>query len=98
MASRVADNILRLRRGKALKAYQYRDHGSLVNLSRYSTVGNLMGNLMGSSLFIEGRLARFVYISLYRMHQVAIHGWWKGMLVILVEKINRAVRPELKLH
>lgn len=98
MASRVADNLLRLRHGKALKSYRYRDHGSLVNLSRYSTVGNLMGNLVGSSLFIEGRLARFVYISLYRMHQVAIHGWWKGVLVILVEKINRAVRPELKLH
>lgn len=98
MASQVADNLLRLRRGRALKAYQYRDHGSLVNLSRYSTVGNLMGNLMGDNLFIEGRLARFVYISLYRMHQVAIHGWWKGLLVILVEKINRAVRPELKLH
>ncbi|GAA0363111.1 NADH-quinone dehydrogenase [Bowmanella denitrificans] len=98
MASLVAGNIMRARAGKPLKDYQYKDHGSLVNLSRYSTVGNLMGNLTGNSLFIEGRIARFVYISLYRMHQVAIHGWFKGMLMILVEKINRAVRPKLKLH
>ncbi|MBN7818680.1 NAD(P)/FAD-dependent oxidoreductase [Bowmanella yangjiangensis] len=98
MASLIAANILRRRAGKAMKAYHYKDHGSLVNLSRYSTVGNLMGNLTGNSLFIEGRIARFVYISLYRMHQVAIHGWLKGMLMILVEKINRAVRPKLKLH
>lgn len=57
-----------------------------------------MGNLTGNSMFIEGKLARFVYISLYRMHQIAIHGWWKGMLLVLVEKMNRAVRPKLKLH
>ncbi|MDF2179444.1 NAD(P)/FAD-dependent oxidoreductase [Aliiglaciecola sp. CAU 1673] len=98
MASLVARNIDLEIKGKALKPYQYKDHGSLVNLSRYSTVGSLMGNLTGDSLFIEGRIARIVYISLYRMHQVAIHGWLRGMLMILVEKINHAVRPKLKLH
>lgn len=98
MASLIADNLLRQRQNKPMKPYVYKDHGSLVNLSRYSTVGNLMGNLTGNTLFIEGRIARFVYISLYRMHQVAIHGWLNGMLMILVEKLNRAVRPKLKLH
>ncbi|GAB3028256.1 NAD(P)/FAD-dependent oxidoreductase [Bowmanella dokdonensis] len=98
MASLVAGNLQRQRQNKPMKPYVYKDHGSLVNLSRYSTVGNLMGNLTGNSLFIEGRIARFVYISLYRMHQVAIHGWRKGMLMILVEQLNRAVRPKLKLH
>ncbi|GGD65793.1 NAD(P)/FAD-dependent oxidoreductase [Lacimicrobium alkaliphilum] len=98
MASLVATNILRSRANKPLKPFVYKDHGSLVNLSRYSTVGNLMGNLTGDSMFIEGRIARFVYMSLYRMHQIAIHGWVKGMLLMMVEKINRAVRPKLKLH
>lgn len=98
MASVVAQNILRSRAHKPLKTFVYKDHGSLVNLSRYSTVGNLMGNLTGNSMFIEGRIARFVYMSLYRMHQIAIHGWFKGMLLMMVEKINRAVRPKLKLH
>jgi len=98
MASVVAKNILRSRANKPLKRFVYKDHGSLVNLSRYSTVGNLMGNLTGNSMFIEGRIARFVYMSLYRMHQIAIHGWFKGMLLMMVEKINRAVRPKLKLH
>lgn len=98
MASLVATNILRQRADKPLKSFVYKDHGSLVNLSRYSTIGNLMGNLTGNSMFIEGRIARFVYMSLYRMHQIAIHGWPKGMLLMMVEKINRAVRPKLKLH
>ena len=43
-------------------------------MSRYATVGTLMGNLVGGRMAIEGHLARFVYISLYRMHLMAIHG------------------------
>ena len=41
-------------RGKALKAYRYRDFGSLVSLGEFSTVGNMMGGLIGGSLMIEG--------------------------------------------
>ena len=47
---------------------------------------------------IEGRLARLVYTSLYRMHLIAIHGWLKGWALILVGQVNRIVRPRLKLH
>ncbi len=41
-------------KGKPLKAYTYKDHGSLVSLSNYSTVGSLMGNLMRGSMMVEG--------------------------------------------
>lgn len=71
MASRCATNILALMNGQTLKPYVYKDHGSLVSLSRFSTVGSLMGNLMRGSMMVEGRIARFVYISLYRMHRGA---------------------------
>ncbi len=57
-----------------------------------------MGNLTRGSLFIEGRMARVVYISLYRMHQVAVHGLIKTGLLMLAGKINRWLRPRLKLH
>ncbi len=57
MAATVFDNIGRLMRGKPLRAYVYTDRGSLVSLSRYSTVGSLMGNLVGGRMAIEGRLA-----------------------------------------
>jgi len=98
MASLVLDNILAQMKGKELKNYVYKDHGSLVSLSRFSTVGSLMGNLMRGSMMVEGRIARFVYISLYRMHQVALHGYFKTGLMMLVGSINRVIRPRLKLH
>lgn len=98
MATCCYQNILALLSNKPLKTYVYRDHGSLVSLAQYSTVGSLMGNLSRGSLFIEGRLARLVYISLYRMHQIAIHGLIKTGLIMLAGKINRWLRPRLKLH
>lgn len=98
MASTCYQNLRALLNNKPLKAYKYTDHGSLVNLASYSTVGSLMGNLGKGTLFIEGRLARLVYISLYRMHQVAIYGFIKTGLVMLAGRINRWLRPRLKLH
>jgi NADH dehydrogenase len=61
-------------------------------------VGTLMGNLVGGRMAVEGRLARFIYLSLYRLHLIAIHGWIKGSALIAVGHANRVVRPRLKLH
>jgi len=98
MAATVFDNLERLIAGRSLKDFAYHDHGSLVSLSRFSTVGSLMGGLIGGRMAIEGRLARFVYIGLYRMHLLAIHGWFRGMAFILMSQLNQVVRPRLKLH
>lgn len=98
MAETAFDNLVALMDGRPLKPFVYQDHGSLVSLSRFSTVGSLMGNLVGGRMAIEGRLARFAYIGLYRMHLIAIHGWLRGLVFIAVSKINNVVRPRLKLH
>ncbi len=98
MASRAFKNIVAQINGHTLKPYVYKDHGSLVSLSRFSTVGSLMGNLTKGSMMVEGRIARVVYISLYRMHQMALHGAFKTALMMLVGRINRVLRPNLKLH
>ncbi|HKQ10313.1 MAG TPA: NAD(P)/FAD-dependent oxidoreductase [Rhizomicrobium sp.] len=98
MAAVAFANIRALTTGGPLKSFVYRDHGSLVSLSHFSTVGSLMGNLIGGRMAIEGQLARFVYVSLYRMHLIAIHGWLKGLALILVGHVNHIIRPKLKLH
>ncbi|MEF1281132.1 NAD(P)/FAD-dependent oxidoreductase [Vibrio fortis] len=98
MASCAFSNIIAKLNGREQKAYIYKDKGSLVSLSRFSTVGSLMGNLTKGSMMVEGRIARVVYISLYRMHQMALHGVIKTSLMMLVGRINRVLRPNLKLH
>ena len=83
---------------KPLRKYQYRDFGSLVSLGKYSTVGNMMGGLLGGSLFIEGFFAKMMYISLYKLHELALHGWVKVVLYTLVRMITRRTEPHVKLH
>ncbi len=84
-------------RGQPLPVYRYRDYGSLVALGRYSTVGSLMGNLTGN-LHVSGFLARMVYLSLYKMHQVALYGWWRTALITALHVLRRGVDPRIKLH
>jgi len=82
---------------KPLPEYRYRDYGSLVSLSHYDAVGNLMGRLMGS-VKVEGWLARMFYISLYRLHQVALYGFFRTGMLMLSDRIGRTTQPRLKLH
>lgn len=84
--------------GEQAVPFVYNDHGSLINFSRYTTVGNLMGNLSGRSMYIEGKVARLFYLSLYRMHQVALHGVLRTSIIWLMDRITRAMHPRLKLH
>ena len=83
--------------GRPLEPYVYRDYGSLISLSRFSAVGNLMGNLMGN-VKLEGWLARMFYISLYRLHQVALYGPFRTALLMLSGRLGRSIEPRLKLH
>jgi NADH dehydrogenase len=84
--------------GEPLQKFEYRDLGSLVSLGRFDTVGNLMGPLVGSTLFIEGFLARILYISLYRMHLVALHGVIRTLADTLGQWLQRKTAPRVKLH
>jgi len=97
-ASHLARMLPRRLAGKPLKPWRYRDFGSLVSLGEYSTVGNLMGLLLGGSLFVEGLFARIMYVSLYRMHLYALHGAAKVILDTLAKLITRRTEPRVKLH
>jgi NADH dehydrogenase len=97
-ASHVAAQIKRRLAGRALKDYRYRDFGSLVSLGEFSTVGNMMGGLIGGSLMIEGAFARLMYVSLYKMHELALHGFPKMALDTLARLITRRTEPHVKLH
>jgi NADH:ubiquinone reductase (H+-translocating) len=83
---------------KDLPEYTYLDYGSLVNLGSYTTIGNLMGSISGGSLFIEGLIARLMYQSLYKMHLMALHGFWSMALQTLARLITRRTEAQVKLH
>ncbi len=84
--------------GKPLVPWRYRDFGSLVSLGEHSTVGNLMGGLVGRNMWIEGWFARMMYLSLYKMHELALHGFWKVTLDTAARVITRRTESHVKLH
>jgi len=92
----LAKNLEARLRGRPLRPFVYRDYGSLISLS-YSSVGSLMGNLLGT-VVIEGFLARLTYLSLYKKHQLALHGIIWVMLATLINLIRLKTEPRLKLH
>jgi len=97
-ASHLYVELQRRLKGQPLRPFPYRDFGSLVSLGGYSTVGSLMGFIVGKSFFIEGLFARLMYRSLYKMHEMALHGPGKVILDTLSRVITRRTEPVVKLH
>lgn len=83
---------------KPLKPYHYKDFGSLVSLGKFSTVGSMMGGVIGKNLMIEGYFAKLMYLSLYKLHELTIHGFLKTTLYTLARMLTKQANPTVKLH
>src|SRR5690606_25269479 len=99
-ASYLAARLPRLLNGQAVtdKPYVYRDHGSLLSLGTRSSVGSLMGNLMGSNWFVQGLLARTMYVSLHLMHHQAVLGTLRTAVLAFARFLVKRATPLVKLH
>jgi NADH dehydrogenase len=97
-ASHLSKMLPRHLRAEPLKPFQYRDFGSLISLGKFSTVGSLMGAITRGSVMIEGFFAKVMYLSLYKMHELALHGFTKVFLDTLARIITRRTEPHIKLH
>lgn len=98
MAKNCADNLEALIKGQPQQAFQYCDHGALVSLSRFQTVGSLLDEMFKKNWMVEGKIAHWAYASLYRQHQLTLHGPWKTFWMVIGGFIERRVKPKLKLY
>ncbi|RFB80251.1 NAD(P)/FAD-dependent oxidoreductase [Methylovirgula sp. 4M-Z18] len=83
--------------GGALQPFEYRDFGSLVTLSKYQVIGNLMG-FVGRDFRVEGLIARLMYRWLYLNHEMAVNGGRRSVLGTIARLLARQYRPAIKLH
>lgn len=82
---------------KPLPLYHYQDFGSLVSLGEGKTVGSLISKI-SKNMIIKGRFARLAYLSLYKMHLMALYGPWRVMLLTAINSMTRGGKKRLKLH
>ncbi|HSI49223.1 MAG TPA: FAD-dependent oxidoreductase [Ideonella sp.] len=87
-----------LRERPLAASFVYKDFGSLVSLGDNKGVGNLMGGLSGRNFFVEGLLAKWMYISLHLLHHRAIVGLGNTVVLALARLLQRRVSGRLKLH
>jgi len=84
--------------GKPMKPFRYHNYGALVSLGKTSAVGSLMGGLIGGAMFVEGVIARIMYISNYTLHLAALHGWTRVALGSAGRFLRERTEPRVKLH
>jgi NADH dehydrogenase len=97
-ATHLARNLRQRIDGRPLAAFRYRNYGSLVSLGDWSAVGNLMGGLIGGAVFVEGLIARIMYVSNYNLHLAALHGWARTLLHLIGRFLRDRTQPRVKLH
>lgn len=96
-AKYLVDALPRALAGRPVRDFRYRDMGALVSLADYDAFGSLgqFGLFHGQTF--RGRLAQISHVMLYRTHQARIHGFWKGGLLWLVDRLNSRVRAPIRL-
>jgi len=87
-----------LKEGRFNEPFVYKDFGSLVSLGDNKGVGNLMGGLSGKNFFVQGLLAKWMYMSLHLMHHRAILGTVKTAVLALARLLQQRVSGRMKLH
>lgn len=78
--------------------FRFHDYGSLVSIGRSRGVGNLMGVLSGKNWFVEGLLARIMYMNLHLMHHLAVLGFLRTGFLAVGRLLLKRNTPRVKLH
>lgn len=86
------------RQKTVVEPFKYKDYGSLVSVGHSKGVGSLMGVLSGKSWFVEGLVARTMYMSLHLMHHAAVLGVLRTASLALGRLLLKRSAPRVKLH
>lgn len=84
-------------RGRVVPDFSYRDLGALVSLGDYDAFGSLGQFGLFTGVTFRGRLAQLSHVMLYRSHQARIHGFWRGSMLWLVDRLNSLLRAPIRL-
>lgn len=98
MSDYLIKNLDKISKGEKVDDFVYKDFGSLISLGSGETVGTLMGFLQGKILFVEGKVAKLMYLHLYQHHQIKINGLIAAFFLLIGKLIQKRFKPTVKLH
>lgn len=95
----LATTLIDLEKGQSSSPFVFKPQGMMVSLGKHTAVGSLAAVIGPKRNYqVEGRGAKLIYASLYRMHQAVVHGWLMAVLLYCGDKLRGVARPSLKLH
>lgn len=86
-----------VRHGTPLPPFVFHELGALVSLGQYNAFGTLGKFGFFKGLFVQGKFAQLSHVLLYRRHQLGLHGPWHTFVMWLAERLNRRVKPRIRL-
>lgn len=93
LTKKIGANLL----NKRCRPFVYKPKGQLVSLGSTTAVGSL-ALAKRLNYYVEGKGAKAIYASLYRMHQGVLYGWTKAILLWIGNRLRSVAKPQLKLH
>lgn len=98
-AAYLAKALQRRLANRPIGAFRYRPQGTLVSLGEGGAAGEFPALRRDQSVFsTHGMFAKLLYVSLYHMHRVALHGWLRASALFLADRLRRTTLPPVKLH
>lgn len=95
----LAGALQRQLRGREPGSFTFHPKGIMVSLGKHTAVGSLAAVVGPRRHYhVEGRGAKLLYVSIYRLHQAVVHGWPLACLLWMGDKLRGVARPALKLH
>ena len=93
----LADHLIAYVDQQTLPKFVFHEKGSLITIGKGGAVGNIFASVFGS-FYIQGFIAKWAYLSLYRRHQVQTLGWYRTVIQIIKDSMTRVLGPKIKLH
>lgn len=98
-SSYLAKALERRLKGESMGAFRFQPRGTLVSLGEGGAAGEFPALRRDQAVFpAHGTIAKLLYVSLYHMHRVALHGWWRAAALFLADRLRRTTLPPVKLH
>jgi NADH dehydrogenase len=98
-ASYLAKALERRLKGESTAVFRFQPRGTLVSLGEGGAAGEFPALRRDQPVFpAHGMIAKLLYVSLYHMHRVALHGWLRASALFIADRLRRTTLPPVKLH
>jgi NADH dehydrogenase len=85
--------------GNSVEPFRYVPRGTLISLGDREAAAELPAVRRNRPVVLaHGTIAKLLYVSLYHMHRVTLHGWLRAAALFIADRLRGTTLPPIKLH